>query len=554
MSRTYYEWRDAKNAWLIAQHKRVASIPYPTKDSVVYQRESNNPFWEHRREHAESLIPLTALNYNEDVALELFQNIGQAEEDKERALLEKFLPNTEINDTDSLIDKINILMQGRERYNQLLERMERALAREKSKGAPNMSAFFATYLEPYLIQNMEQFQKEFITLDNPKERYEQLIRKSIQQASTRMANASIYEWDVSKGHYSNRLSNAGGREDWKEIDHALHTVPGMWDLFTANVMKSIGNWNALYSKLINDVTGTTKSNVQDLLQLRSRTFSIGGNVAENAYAAIAAQLGQLRGSNGSMSWSAGGGALTAEAHTTADAFLIFSADSEIDAQGVFDELNAAGDAGYKEQLANTVSQFKDNLNNLFGIFVNAKNYSIGLGQDASYTKEMSGTFEDLPSTFSELKVDVGNIEDFLHTAYNTGAGAIAAGMRGQVEESVIQALRVGAAKIMFDDFSTIGNTDGGNIIHLYQLSGKFVPSSVIFKSMADATKHAVSVRAKVTLPPSVNDPGPQGWEGSNDAEIKEAIYRHWKEEYETARDASTWYASFTLNLKSALRL
>jgi len=44
------------------------------------------------------------------------------------------------------------------------------------------------------------------------------------------------------------------------------------------------------------------------------------------------------------------------------------------------------------------------------------------------------------------------------TAYNTGAGAIAENMRGWVEESLVYALRAAVAKIMFDDYATIGDT------------------------------------------------------------------------------------------------
>ena len=217
-----------------------------------------------------------------------------------------------------------------------------------------------------------------------------------------MANASIYEYDVSKRRYSSHRSIAGGREDWAEINKALREVPGMWELFTTNIMKAIGNWNELYSKLIGDITDDTSGHIKSTLKLQNRTFSIGGNVAENAAAAIAVRLNQLRGGNSSMEYSISGGALTVEGPATADSFIIFSADSTISADDIFNELNSATDATYKEKLNNTVVQFKNNLNTLFGIFINAKNYSIGKEQTAEYTKTLSGTFEELPATFNEL--------------------------------------------------------------------------------------------------------------------------------------------------------
>ena len=127
MSRTYYEWRDAKNAWLSAQNKRISSLPYPGRNSVVYQRESKNPFWERRRQDAKSVIPLTTLNYSADSVIELFHTIAAQERAKEENILQRFLPNEDIRDADSYIDKINLLMQNRDRYMKTLDRISQAL-------------------------------------------------------------------------------------------------------------------------------------------------------------------------------------------------------------------------------------------------------------------------------------------------------------------------------------------------------------------------------------------------------------------------------------------
>lgn len=553
MSRSYYEWREAQTKWLLDQGLRTDSIPYPGRESVLYDRESTNPFWQRRYDDALSKINLTSLNYHEDTAVALFEKIADAEYQKEQKILEKFLPAEEISNTDSFIDKINLLMQNRDRYIKLLERIQMALAQEKSGGAPDMSSLFATYFEPILIEKMEQFQAEFMGLDDPKARYYELINEGLKEASTKMAMASKYRYDPGKKKYTKERSIHGGAEDWREINRALKDLPGMWDLFTRNVMKSIGNWDTLYSRLVQEDFTPAGSSVKDILQLSGRTFSIGGNVAENAAAAVAVRLNKLRGSNGQVSWDISGGALTQEGKVTADSFVVFSASSTISARDVFENLNAADQKNYMDKLNDTVEQFKNNLNDLFGIFINAKNYSIGTGQDATYEKTIQGTFEDLPNTFEELQVNVSNIEDFIITAYNTGDGAIAADMRGEVEESLIQALRVGVSKIMFDDYATIGNMNNGNIIHLYQIDQKFVPSSVIFKSLAEATQEAVQVRARVYLPHGVNDEGPD-WPGSNDAEIKEYIYNHWQEEIAQAKAASHWYATFVLNVKKALQL
>ena len=82
-----------------------------------------------------------------------------------------------------------------------------------------------------------------------------------------MAQASTYEYDVSKQKYTKNKSLAGGLSDWREINRALKDIPGMWELFTTNVMKAIGNWDTLYSNLINNVNERAQGHVSDILKL-----------------------------------------------------------------------------------------------------------------------------------------------------------------------------------------------------------------------------------------------------------------------------------------------
>jgi hypothetical protein len=70
----------------------------------------------------------------------------------------------------------------------------------------------------------------------------------MREASTKMARASRYENPKSRKK-NKRLSIHGGAEDWRDINKALKSIPGMWDLFVTNVTKAIGNWDDLYERL-----------------------------------------------------------------------------------------------------------------------------------------------------------------------------------------------------------------------------------------------------------------------------------------------------------------
>lgn len=94
-----------------------------------------------------------------------------------------------------------------------------------------------------------------------------------------------------------------------------------------------------------------------------------------------------------------------------------------------------------------------------------------------------------------------------------------------------------------------------NAIHMYYLSGKYIPSSYVLNAMADAAAESnINSKAQVHLPSSINDNGPN-WGNlphNTDADFKEALSNYWKEEYQKAKDASTWSMSFTLKIKAIL--
>ena len=147
-------------------------------------------------------------------------------------------------------------------------------------------------------------------------------------------------------------------------------------------------------------------------------------------------------------------------------------------------------------------------------------------------------------------ISVGNIDEFLLTAYNTAEGAIYHGRKSEVDESVVNALKAAAVKFMFDDWQTLGN-DNGHGIHMFLLSGKYVPSSVVFYAMADAGDSSVTAKANIHIP-EINDPGPDSWGGATDLDTKNQIYEYWQDEYDRISKNARWVANFVINVKKAI--
>ena len=268
-------------------------------------------------------------------------------------------------------------------------------------------------------------------------------------------------------------------------------------------------------------------------------------------------LGNIRGGNETIQYAMSGTAISGEMVKT-DLAFIFSGNAEVDTQDIARKLNEELSsnegtlAGAYDRIAAFYEQQKDLLKDLYTVFVNAKNYQLGKGASGQYTETYGGPLETLPTFLARAGIPVASAQEFLSTAYNTAAGAIREGMRAEVEAKTTNALKAAAAKLMFDDYQTLGVTEG-NGIHLFLLSGKYVPSSVVFEAMASSMmESAASSDANITLPGPIDDPGPQGWSKGTNKDIKEKIWAHWQDEYSRAQAISSWTVSFTLRIKQIL--
>jgi len=153
--------------WLQNQTARRANIPYPT-DAVVYERSSNNPYWESRRQTALDNIPSSySINFPVDRIEKFLYTAADFERQKELDFLSKFYTGSTSNG-ESITDQFNILFQGRDLYARVNDRIKtilnsRQFQKNKTYGkkggathenytgmAPNLSALFASYLETAL--------------------------------------------------------------------------------------------------------------------------------------------------------------------------------------------------------------------------------------------------------------------------------------------------------------------------------------------------------------------------------------------------------------------
>lgn len=534
------------------------SIPYPSNDSVVYKRSSDNPFWERRRQHALAAIP-SSLSFNfEDGRIEQFITSAATQERiKEQEFLNQFYHDDGKGSADSMIDKFNIMFQSRKIYEEQNKRIKEILNKrqqeenktygqkhgathEKFTGtAPNMSSIFLDYF-------ITHFRRRLTTNKVPTtyEEFNDMIDRAVLGASQQAANvleenANEHGWGIEWQPVLEALQRGGPEKDW----------------FMTTLRQSIGesNLRALYDS----IQGQKKihmgrNELVSKLKVGKQAARVGGSIVEVVTAILANACNV---NNGSIQIYAQN--LGASTEMT-DMMQLWTADVTLDLQGMMDSLreNMSGLGSDKmrqmyQRIQNWYDQQSKDMDKLWMVYTNAKNKGIGAdGTDVE--KKYHGDLAELPAFLSANGIPVDAAQDFLAFAYNTAEGAVRDSSRGWLEENLVNALKAAAAKIMFDDYQSVGQGDQ-NAIHMYYLSGKYIPSSYVLSAMADAaSENNINAKASVTLPGSISDYGPVwGFDGS-DADFKKQLFEHWKEEADAARAASKWSMSFILRIKALL--
>ena len=569
MSRTYYEWMAAKQKWHLEQSLRVASIPYPHESieyPVVYTRQSTEDFWERRRSAAEELIPYHHFMNLQNSDIYNFINATAAfERQKETDFLSKFNTDESLKGK-SPTDQFNILFQSKDIYEKINERISNTLKvkqNQKNKTskkheyytgmAPNLNALFASYLETSLSAAMSRV-REKITADTDISKMQSLFETAFEQA---VLEASDKMTQITLDN------NYGTGEEWAPIDQMLRSDPRAKELFMGVIKQAIGTDNIdnmlttmRTQKKVGEKKQTARTIVRNHLKLASQTAQIGGTVAEQAMAFLLNSLNGMKGGSG-LKYQVYGEGIQGNMVRTDTTFL-FSTNLDLDLRAVMMELNQSLSSNTDmlkayEKFQDFYNKTQKNMEELYAVFVNAKNYS--LGHDAhNYTQHQKGTFEELPGFLTRAGFSVGSVRNFLLLAYNTGEGSVRANQSADFMEDCVNALKAMAAKLMFDDYEQIGQ-GGANSIHMFYLSGKYVPSSVVFQAMADAVGSAKELsKATITLPSPVKykSSDSYGIKAKSDADFKEKLMTKWAEESARAQAEARWEVEFTLKIKQIL--
>ena len=561
--RTYYQWMAAKREWLKNQGERVAQIPYPGRDSVVYTRESTNPFWQKRRQRAFDAIPPSIhFTFDDDKIVSFIRAAAVQERTKEEAFLNQFYKNQGGVGAESIIDKFNILFQSRAIYEDYNKRIKQILDQKQNQKnvtfgekngathemftglAPNLSSVFLSYF-------ITHFRRRLVTNKMPTtyDEFNQIVENAALGASRQMARIT-----------EDAANEYGWGQEWRPVLEALehNTTEKAWFMNTLREAIGEGNLRDLYKSMQGQEKFKIKrKDLEGQLKISKQGARIGGSILEVVSAILANAFNGVSNTDFVMSAKNFGGPTV-----MTDVMQLWSTNVDLDVSGAVNRLQELMSGSSSAKMRDVYKRIQgwydeqgEKMKELYAVYVNAKNKGIGANA-TNYTKTYRGSLEELPEFLGVNGINVGSAQDFLSFAYNTARGAVRESQRGWFEENTLNALKAAAAKIMFDDYQSLGQ-GGVNAIHMYYLSGKYIPASYIMDAMANAAMQGkINADASLDLMEEVEDEGPE-WadmrgEANSDAAFKEALWAHWEDEYKKAQAAARWSVSFTLQIKNIL--
>lgn len=580
----------------MAKAKVNISWPHQSIDKpVAYDWEAGHggwagDFWERRRKKVISKLQAARQIFDDDVPelTDLGRHVlsmGEKERAKELHFLQKNLPDFKFDDISDkdLITKINEVVNGEKQFSYALDRIKNAIkmGRKKAKStgedykglAPTMASVFFSYVGTEVTDRMRNLAKTLTPTDAVKEwkaNLDKIVEESIDAAMEKALEKSIATKEQDAIY--------GDQEQWKEVGEAYKKLEGFQRQFK-DMLKSQLNLEELRNffdtekgKTVLKKTRRNKvktGNFREAIGWSSQELSntIGGNVQEYLITLIENMMPK-------------GATITDKQATVflnkvqkidTGAAYQYETEINIDFTKMIDKLNEfLIDSTSLIETARKFQEFYDkNLAGLskenFFTVSNVKSYSLGAGF-SGFHNGGEQPLERLTDYVSMLDISKDKIEDFIWVAYNTlSESGFYKDEREDISDQIRNMLTAAAARLLFDDWSTIGvENTGTQMIHFFNLDGIIIPSSVFFLNLGQAmidTAESVGNENKmrtwfsvyVKLPTTVKyHEGDWKTFGETNEEIKNKIYKKWEEQAAIAKKESSFSSKFLLNFKGLM--
>lgn len=462
---------------------------------VYYQRLATD-----ERFKTSSLIYMKAMvttdNYNK-IIKDLNLNIvgllkaqAAAEREKEINVLRRIAPNVNYTDMSpiELINQINKLIGLRDQYENYLKYIRDWYSKTQAK---NMSPVVSSYMSSKIASLIN---REYI--EDFKNTVGEMVAANgdstkIKQIAENFANKVIENFIADTNNITTELltemsmvNYTLGEENlvWEQILNQINSDANAKNVFITDVMNRFGLKEKVikaYDLIHSKKRKTYKGAMRKAIELTAAPQ--GGYIYE-----VITGFMQGFAVNSNISTSRISDKGTTDLLTVKVDFdyqdMVKSKVEELQT-GVSDKADAV------KKMTEFSEFLKNNVGDGFIIYGNAKSYKLNrLSDMEGYFNGGSRNIKQLPSFMAQYDIPIS--EDTVELIINTIPGAILEG-NTTVQDFLTGALAGQVAKLLFDDWTTIGDSGGSfDAIHVFNLSGITIPLSYLLEKMAEAAEQA----------------------------------------------------------------
>lgn len=561
--------------------KDYSSSKYPVpSSSVVHLRVSSNAFWERRRNYAVNQMQgrfNADLGVPDDIALgNNFIIFAWKERQKEIELIRRLMPDfaEDIDTNDkNFIQNFNEILLGKERTKDLLNRFAKIMNNEENTRtdktlAPHVGSFFLGKFQTTLSSRINQFiNSNYELLITDAKAFSAKWDSYFNQMVDQSINEAVRAIFQMKPRNEKERILFGEKEVWKDLLDLYNSSSFFSNSFRKHIKAKLGNnLQDIKKNIMNEVNFNKFGPNRRRGSHTGVSTLVGKKITTTSYALAGSVLEELIGGF-SMSGvitakgtqvTVGARNVTGEKNIT-DTIQLFSFSGQVnisDLERLTQDLDSSiSKSKNLGEVHDNIQDFYDrNLKELdesFIIYTSAKSRTMGSSFN-DFSNGGTQPLHNLEKFISEAGLSVSNFDDFLWTAYNALPGAIGQNYAPSVIDNATKALYAAGAKLFFDDYQTLGveNLESGgiNAIHVFNINGLYLPSSIFFERVGLALTEAGNVKqymnVSVKLPSTLISVKATG---ANDAEKKASVCEFWQKQIDTAKEEASFHISFLSN-------
>lgn len=432
--------------------------------------------------------------------VQVLRDQASAERQKELNVLRRIAPsgNYENMSMIELINQINKLIGLGDQYETYLKYLRDVYPTANRELAKNMSPVVSSYMSSKIATLINTYCENYL-LDALAEIAAANGNSSkVNAAADKFASKVIFDFIADTNNITTQLLEhaanvnhtlGDGQEYliWKDLMDTINQDYDLKNKFITDVMRRFGLQEKIkkaYNSMKNQTYKTHKTAMRKAIEVTAAPqggyiYEVINDIMQGL--AIKSRVNSAVISSSRMSDKG-----------TTD---LFTASIDFDFSDIVEQKARELETGTKDKAdaVSKVTEFteflKNNVGDGFIIYGNAKSYRLDrLSDKQGYFDGGKRNILQLPSFMAKYEVPIS--EEMVDIVLNTIPGAIMEG-NSTVQEFITQALAGQVARLLFDDWTTIGDTSSSfDAIHVFNLSGVTVPLSYLLYNMAEAAEAA----------------------------------------------------------------